>query len=100
MGQCDGGKLPALNLGGVTCLTYLQLAIYVMAIIAFVGVTLALVCHVHTKRQLQRMEEGGPAQRKAGGGGGGGNRVANRGRQPGRQPPPPPGGMGRMGGWA
>jgi len=96
--QCDGGKLPALNLGGVTCLTYLQLGIYVMAIVAFVGVALALACHVHTKRQLQRMEEGGPAQRKAGGGGG--NRVANRGANRGRQPPPPPGGMGRMGGWA
>jgi len=83
--NCEGGSLPAINLGGVTCLTYLQLFVYILALIAFVGVSMATACWVHTRRQINRMDEGGPAARK------GGNRVANRGRAP------PP---GIRGGWA
>lgn len=90
--NCDGGSLPAMNLAGVTCLTYLQVVIYGLAIIGFVGSSLALGCWLHTKRQIDRMDPGGPAPRKN-------NRVSNNrggGGRGGRREPPP----GIRGGWA
>lgn len=84
--KCDGGTLPAINLGGVTCLTYLQLFVYVLAIIAFIGVNVGIGLWMKTRREVNNNDDG-----KDMGKGRGGNRVANRGRAP------PP---GVRGGWA
>jgi len=84
--KCEGGSLPALNLGGVTCLTYLQLFVYVLAIIAFIGVNVGIGLWMKTRREVNNNDDGASM-----GKGRGGNRVANRGRAP------PP---GARSGWA
>ncbi|RUS83172.1 hypothetical protein EGW08_009072 [Elysia chlorotica] len=61
---CDDGSLPAVNLGDVTCLTYLQIFIYTLAVLGFMGMSAVGGCWLHTRRQLKR--------NGAGGGGGGG----------------------------
>ncbi|KAL8620322.1 hypothetical protein ACOMHN_059922 [Nucella lapillus] len=66
--KCDGGSLPAVDLAGVTCLTVLQIVIYVFAIIGFFGGMSALSIAIQTKRQI-----GG-----AGGVTASGNRVSQR----------------------
>ncbi|KAK7490991.1 hypothetical protein BaRGS_00017863 [Batillaria attramentaria] len=50
--DCDGGKVPAVDFGGVTCLTALQITIYVFAILGFFGAGAALGLAIHTKRQI------------------------------------------------
>ncbi|GFR59433.1 leucine-rich repeat-containing protein 15 [Elysia marginata] len=72
---CDEGSLPAVNLADVTCLTYLQIFIYTLAVLGFIGMSAVGGCWLHTRRQLKRNGGGG------GGGGKGGftprrNRVA------------------------
>lgn len=78
--KCDGGGMPAVDLGGVTCLTVLQIVIYVFAIIGFFGGMAALAIAIHTKRQVGGAGgAGGPA--RPGGGGpkrGAGNRISQR----------------------
>lgn len=77
--DCDGGDMPAVNLGGVTCLTVLQIVIYIFAIFGFFGAGAALAIAIHTKRQIGGAG-GAPGAARPGGGPkrGAGNRVSQR----------------------
>ncbi|GFO08278.1 hypothetical protein PoB_003478300 [Plakobranchus ocellatus] len=90
--QCDEGSLPAVNLGDVTCLTYLQIFIYTLAVLGFFGMSVVAGCWFQTRRQLKRNGAGG------GGGGKGGGFTPRRNRvggAPGGRAAPP----GTKAGW-
>jgi len=82
--NCDGGNLPAMNLADVTCLTYLQLFIYIMAIVSFFGLLVLGYFWFKTRRQMAQ----------GGGGPEAGNRRSSRVANQGRAKPP-----GIKGGW-
>ena len=69
----------AVDLGGVTCLTVLQIVIYIFAIFGFFGAGAALGIAIHTKRQVGGAGgAGGPARPGGGPKRGAGNRVSQR----------------------
>ncbi|XP_076472243.1 uncharacterized protein LOC143301740 [Babylonia areolata] len=69
----------AVDLGGVTCLTVLQLVIYIFAIIGFFGGMAALAIAIQTKRQVGGAGGlNGPAKPGGGPKRGAGNRVSQR----------------------
>ncbi|XP_076451306.1 uncharacterized protein LOC143287247 [Babylonia areolata] len=81
--KCAEGTIPSVDVG-VTCLTVLQIIIYVLAVFAFgFGIT-ALIIACQTRSKLKAMSGGGGGKKAGGGGGGGGpkrggnNRVSQR----------------------